>query len=140
MKKEDGSDFFQLVDDRIALWDYRKHSKIDRQWIFEKYGVYPEQMVDFWCLVGDMSDNLYGVSGIGKKKAASLLLKYGSLENIVHSPAATQYDFQPAINLKKIIKLKKDIDIKNFNPNDYVDFAKMNEFLSSLEINSMMYK
>jgi DNA polymerase-1 len=133
-------DFFQLVDERIALWDYRKHSKIDRQWIFEKYGVYPEHMVDFLCLVGDMSDNLHGVVGIGKKKAAALLLKYHSLDNIIQSPVAQQYDLQPAVKLKKIIQLKTDIDIKNFEPNDYVDFIKMNEFLSSLEINSMMYK
>ena len=133
-------DFFQLVDDRICLWDYRKHCKIDGQWIFEKYGVHPNQMVDFLCLVGDMSDNLNGVVGIGKKKAAHLLSKYNNLDAILESPAATQYDFQPAVKLRKIIQLKKDIPIKNFTDDDYVNFVKMNEFLGFLEINSLMYK
>ena len=133
-------DFFQLVNDRIFLWDYRKNIKIDSQWIFEKYGIYPEQMVDFWCLVGDMSDNLYGVSGIGKKKASQFLVKYGSLENILQSTIADQYDFNTAVNLKKIIGLKKDINVKNFTNGQCIDFIKMNEFLKGLEINSLMYK
>lgn len=133
-------DFFQLVNDRIFLWDYRKHIKIDRQWVFEKYGIYPDQMVDFWCLVGDMSDNLNGVTGIGKKRASQLLLKYNNLENIIQNNLNSQYDFQTAINLKKIIQLKTDISIKNFYGQDYVDFIKMNEFLTNLEIGNLIYK
>jgi 5'-3' exonuclease len=129
-------DFFQLINDRIFLWDYRKTIKIDRQWVYEKYGVYPEQMVDFWCLVGDMSDNLFGVSGIGKKRAAQLLLKYDNLNNILVSPVANQYDFQTAVNLKKIIKLKTDIVIKDFLHKEYVNFTKMNELLRKLDIKS----
>ncbi|MDO8486729.1 MAG: 5'-3' exonuclease H3TH domain-containing protein [Candidatus Curtissbacteria bacterium] len=48
----------------------------------EKYGVTPEQMVDYKSLVGDVSDNVPGVAGIGPKTASSLLQKYGSVEEI----------------------------------------------------------
>ena len=133
-------DFFQLIDHRTFLWDYRKHTKIDRQWVFQKYGIYPEQMVDFWCLVGDMSDNLFGVAGIGKKRAAQLIVKYGTLENIMKSSISEQYEFNTALKLKRIITLKRDIPIKKFTEADYLDFVKLNQFLRKLEISNMMYK
>lgn len=52
----------------------------DRQSVFEKWGVYPEQVVDFKGLKGDTSDNIPGVPGIGDKTAAKLLAEYGTLD------------------------------------------------------------
>ena len=132
-------DFFQLINNRIFLWDYRKNLKIDTQWIFEKYGLYPDKMVDFWCLVGDMSDNLNGVYGIGKQRATKLLKDYGSLEEIIKSPLGAKHDFQTAMKLRRIITLKTDIIIKSFQTQDYVDFVKMNEFLRRLNNNGGLF-
>ena len=50
-------------------------------------GVYPEQIVDFLTIVGDASDNIKGVPGIGEKGAAQLLEKYGTLDNIIEHAA-----------------------------------------------------
>jgi len=54
----------------------------DEEKVEEKFGIKPEQMVDYKALVGDPSDNYPGVAGIGPKTAASLINEYGSLENI----------------------------------------------------------
>ncbi|MFM8429768.1 MAG: 5'-3' exonuclease H3TH domain-containing protein, partial [Holophagaceae bacterium] len=55
----------------------------DREGVRERMGVYPEQIIDFLTIVGDASDNIQGVPGIGEKGAAQLLEKYGTLENII---------------------------------------------------------
>ena len=79
-------DLLQLVDDRIivslpgrSLADSKDYFSKD---VVEYLGVRPDQVVDFKALVGDTSDNIPGVSGIGEKTAASLLEKYGTLDNI----------------------------------------------------------
>ena len=79
-------DLLQLVDDLIIV-SLPGRSLSDSKDFFvedvkEQMGVRPEQVVDFKALVGDKSDNIPGVTGIGEKTAASLLEKYGSLENI----------------------------------------------------------
>jgi DNA polymerase-1 len=79
-------DLLQLVDDRIlvnlpgkTLADARDFFAKD---VFEMLGVKPEQVVDYKALVGDKSDNIPGVAGIGEKTAASLLLKYDTLDRV----------------------------------------------------------
>lgn len=79
-------DLLQLVDDRIivslpgkSLADSKDYRAKD---VFEALGVEPDQVVDFKALVGDKSDNIPGVAGVGDKTAASLLTKYGDLDNI----------------------------------------------------------
>jgi len=54
----------------------------DKQGIAERYGLQPHQLVDYKALVGDTSDNIPGVRGIGEKTAAQLLQRYGSIEGI----------------------------------------------------------
>lgn len=54
----------------------------DRQAVFEKWGIYPEQVIDFKGLKGDTSDNIPGVPGVGDKTAVKLLTEYGTLENL----------------------------------------------------------
>ena len=54
----------------------------DRQAVFEKWGIYPEQVIDFKGLKGDTSDNIPGVPGVGDKTAVKFLSEYGTLENL----------------------------------------------------------
>jgi DNA polymerase-1 len=79
-------DLLQLVDDRIlvnlpgkSLADAKDYFAKD---VVDMLGVKPEQVVDYKALVGDKSDNIPGVAGIGEKTAESLLLKYGTLDSI----------------------------------------------------------
>jgi DNA polymerase-1 len=76
-------DLCQLIDDkRVVIYDYFKDEIIDEEKCREKYGVTPAQFVDYLALVGDSSDNIPGVRGIGPKRARELLQKYGNLEGI----------------------------------------------------------
>ncbi|CAK0777806.1 hypothetical protein CCP3SC1AL1_930001 [Gammaproteobacteria bacterium] len=76
-------DFAQLVDDYVVLIDTAKNTSLDRPGVFAKFGVFPEQIVDYLALVGDSSDNVPGVFGVGPKTAAKWLGEYGSLDKIL---------------------------------------------------------
>jgi DNA polymerase-1 len=73
----------QLIDDRVKLYNLRKHAIFDRATLLEDWGITPEQVVDLQALVGDSVDNVPGVPGIGFKTAARLLQEFGSLDNLM---------------------------------------------------------
>lgn len=77
-------DYWQLISDSVSILDYHgaDSSLITPPVVQRKFGVSPEQFADFKCLIGDKSDNIIGVPGVGPKRAAELLGKYGSIEGI----------------------------------------------------------
>ena len=76
-------DLYQLIDDsQVVMYDSVKRREIDEEACVEKFGVRPEDFVDFQALVGDSSDNVPGVKGIGVKGAAKLINEFHTLENI----------------------------------------------------------
>ena len=56
---------------------------LDREGVFEKYGVYPERVIDYLALMGDKIDNVPGINKCGPKTAAKWIAEYGSLDNLV---------------------------------------------------------
>ena len=80
-------DFAQIVTDRIRLMrpNGNEVAVWDKAAVEARYGVKPEQMVDFLSLTGDSVDNIPGVSGIGEKTAAELLRRYGSVDKLLAS-------------------------------------------------------
>lgn len=76
-------DLMQLVGERVILYDQMKDKRLGPEEVKEKFGVYPEKMIDLQALVGDTSDNVPGVPGIGPKTAAQLLDEYGTLESLL---------------------------------------------------------
>lgn len=75
-------DFAQLIQPGVVLYDTMKDVKYNSSLALEKWGVPPEKMIDYLAIVGDSSDNIAGVAGIGPKGAQKLLLQYSSLEEI----------------------------------------------------------
>lgn len=75
-------DLMQLVDDKVKVYDSMKQKVYDRAGVIEKFGVAPEQIVDYLSLLGDSSDSIPGVKGIGEKGAVKLLQEYKSLDGI----------------------------------------------------------
>ena len=80
-------DAFQLVDDeneavRVLMPGQKELIVYDRAKVFEKLGVWPEQVIDYKGLCGDTSDNIPGVRGIGPVTAVQLISSYGNIENI----------------------------------------------------------
>ncbi|MGQ9535904.1 MAG: DNA polymerase I [Actinomycetota bacterium] len=82
-------DALQLVDDRVRVVANRKGITdivvFDREKVKEKYGVTPEQIVDYLALKGDTSDNIPGIPGVGEKTAAALIQRFGTLDGIYRS-------------------------------------------------------
>ncbi|ADM08943.1 DNA polymerase I [Parvularcula bermudensis HTCC2503] len=76
-------DLMQLITDRTVMFDPMKNRIIDRQAVIEKFGAGPERMIDMQALMGDSTDNVPGVPGIGPKTAAQLLEDYGSLDALL---------------------------------------------------------
>src|SRR5579863_6112085 len=76
-------DLMQLVDDGVVLLDTMKDKKIGRAEVIEKFGVPPEKVIEVQALIGDSTDNVPGVPGIGVKTAAQLIGEYGDLETLL---------------------------------------------------------
>ena len=78
-------DMAQLVTDKVTLEDSFKDKPMDVNGVFEKFGVWPNQIIDYLTLMGDASDGIRGVPGVGAKTAAKLLTEYGSIGGILEN-------------------------------------------------------
>lgn len=96
-------DLTQLVCDGVTMWDPQKDALYDAKGVKDKFGVLPEQMLDYLSLVGDSSDNIPGVRGIGPKTATSLIQEFGSLHEIYD-----QLDKISKPKLKESLTVNKD--------------------------------
>lgn len=80
-------DLSQLVTDHVFVFNIHKNNLImDRAKVKEIFGVFPEQIVDLLAMMGDTSDNIPGLGGIGPKTASELLGEFGSLQAILDNP------------------------------------------------------
>ncbi len=87
-------DLMQLVNKNIYLYDTMKEQKYTAPEVKEKLGVPPELVADYLGIVGDSSDNIPGVKGIGPKGAVGLLEQFGSLEGIYENISAIKKEGQ----------------------------------------------
>lgn len=104
-------DYWQLVSEKVSILDYHgmDSSLITPPTVIRKYNVRPDQFADFKCLIGDKSDNITGVPGVGPKRAAELLNRFGSLENILASVEEIE---RPAVR-KALIESRERLELNN---------------------------
>lgn len=110
-------DLYQLIDDNTYILDPSKKRMIHKEECFEKFGVYPHQFVDYQSLVGDTSDNIAGVSGIGAKGAQSLIAEFNSLDNLYANLAQVAPKMATKIAMgkdsaylsQKLVRLRDDL-------------------------------
>ncbi|MGB4406315.1 MAG: DNA polymerase I [Sphaerochaeta sp.] len=126
-------DLLQLVDDHIfALRPAKKGEKqyrlMGRAEVQQEFGIQPTQVVDYLSLVGDASDNVPGVKGIGEKGAAKLLQQFGSLEEIYKSIRLCAKGIQKKLLegeelaklSKSLVELKDDLfEVDSFDTEEY---------------------
>ena len=96
-------DFAQLVSEDVSLFDPVKNIRYSPEKIFQKWGVRPDQFVDYLALIGDASDNVPGVRGVGPQGAKKLLSDYSSLKDIYQNMEAL-----PAPLSKKLKASRKE--------------------------------
>ena len=80
-------DLAQLVRPGISLINTMSNTVLDDAGVMDKFGIRPDQVIDYLALVGDTSDNIPGVPGVGPKTAAKWLAEWGTLENLVANAA-----------------------------------------------------
>lgn len=114
-------DFAQLVDPFVKLYDTMKDVVYDIDGVQDKWGIPPEKMIDYLALVGDASDNIPGVDGVGPKTAVKLLLDHGDLNGIYKNLESIKSDkLREKIKLseenaylsQKLVKIMTDLDLK----------------------------
>ena len=144
-------DLMQLVSDCVFLYDGMKNREIRTDAVLEKFGVKPHQVIDVQSLMGDSSDNVPGVPGIGPKKAAELINQFGNLDNLYANLDAVQNERirgllrdnrEMAYISKQLVTLKTDVDLSGltimpfrFNTPGALEFIRTN-----VESNSLIAK
>ena len=98
-------DLYQLIDSNTYIYDPIKKKNIYKEDCFEKFGVYPEQFIDYQSLVGDSSDNVSGIKGIGAKTAQKLIGNFGSLDGIYNNIACLKEYLTPKL-ISRVIEGK----------------------------------
>ncbi len=113
-------DFAQLVRPGISLYDTMKNVRTDVDGVKAKFGIRPDQMIDYLAMVGDSSDNVPGVRGIGPKGACKLLADFETLEgvykNIEEIKGATQVKLKESKDMaflsQKLVTIVTDMKLK----------------------------
>src|SRR5215468_4997630 len=85
-------DLMQLVGDGVVMYDTMKDRRIDIPEVIEKFGVPPSKVIEVQALIGDSTDNVPGVPGIGPKTAAQLISEYGDLETLLKRATEIKQD------------------------------------------------
>ncbi len=142
-------DLMQLVSDRVTMFDTMKDKKIGRDEVIEKFGVPPEKVIEVQALIGDSTDNVPGVPGIGVKTAAQLIGEYGDLETLLKRANEIKQDKRRQTLLdnadaarmsKKLVTLdtnvKLDVPIEDLAVHE-PDYKNLIAFLKAMEFSSL---
>jgi DNA polymerase-1 len=142
-------DLMQLVSDGVIMFDTMKDRKIGRAEVVEKFGVPPEKVVEVQALIGDSTDNVPGVPGIGVKTAAQLIGEYGDLETLLKRAGEIKQDkrrqalidnAEQARLSKRLVTLddrvKLDVPIGDLAVHE-PDHKLLIAFLKAMEFNSL---
>ncbi len=138
-------DLMQLVNDRVVLYDTMKDKRIGRAEVIEKFGVPPEKVIEVQSLIGDTSDNVPGVPGIGVKTAAQLIGEYGDLETLLKRAGEIKQEkrrqslidnAEKARISKRLVTLdqrvKLDVPVEQLGVHD-PDYGRLIAFLKAME-------
>ena len=148
-------DALQLASDKtkilITKTGISKFEIYDKDEMLKTYGLTPTQFIDLKALMGDKSDNIPGVSGIGEKTGIKLLQEYGSLENLLNSldelkgktKERLEEDRMVALMSQKLATIHRfvplDIDINDFAAQK-IDYEKLKEIYTKLEFKAFLKK
>src|SRR5262245_1096761 len=142
-------DLMQLVSDCVIMYDTMKDKKIGIPEVIEKFGVPPEKVIEAQALIGDSSDNVPGVPGIGPKTAAQLLEEFGDLETLLKRAGEIKQEkrrqtlidnAEMARISKKLVTLDQNVPLEV--PVDELavhepDYKHLIAFLKAMEFNTL---
>jgi DNA polymerase I len=142
-------DLMQLVNDCVIMYDTMKDRRIGIPEVIEKFGVPPEKMIEVQALIGDSTDNVPGVPGIGVKTAAQLIGEYGDLETLLARAGEIKQDkrrqaliehAEHARLSKKLVTLEAhvplDVPLAELAVHD-PDYKRLIAFLKAMEFTTL---
>jgi DNA polymerase-1 len=142
-------DLTQLVSDSVIMVDPMKGIRYDRDGVFQKMGVWPEQVLDLLGLMGDTADNIPGIKGVGSKTATRLLAEHGTLESALAAAPSMKKSkmkerllggFEQAHLSRELARLHTQVEIDQ-SPNDLLMQAPLvddlDEFLAEMEFSNL---
>ncbi len=110
--------FLQLLSDDIEVYDYFARKYLTEKYIEEKFGVNSQQLINYWSLVGDSSNNIPGLPGVGPKAALDILLKHPSMKAALDSEVLTKKLREKLHNnletfklCRQLVAIKSDIQL-----------------------------
>jgi len=142
-------DLMQLVGNGVTMYDTMKDKRIGAAEVMEKFGVGPDKVIEVQALIGDSSDNVPGVPGIGVKTAAQLIGEYGDLETLLKRASEIKQDKrrQSLIDNAEIARISKRLVTLDRNvpldvPVDQLavhepDYKNLIAFLKAMEFNTI---
>jgi DNA polymerase-1 len=142
-------DLMQLVGSGVTMYDTMKDKRIGPAEVIEKFGVGPDKVIEVQALIGDSSDNVPGVPGIGVKTAAQLIGEYGDLETLLKRAGEIKQDKrrQSLIDNAEIARISKRLVTLDRNvPLDVAvdqlavhepDYKNLIAFLKAMEFNTI---
>ncbi len=116
-------DLMQLVGDGVEMLDAMKNRRIDRDGVFEKFGVFPERVVDVQALAGDSVDNVPGAPGIGIKTAALLINEFGDLESLLDRAGEIKQPKRRETLIEKRAQIELSKQLVQLDLNTPLDFT-----------------
>ncbi len=125
-------DMAQLVNDQVTLVNTMKNEKLDITGVQEKFGVAPNQIIDYLSLIGDKVDNVPGVDKCGPKTAVKWLQEYGTLQNIIKNADLIKGKVGENLRIAvpnlplsyELITIKTDVDLQQELPNGLNDLYR----------------
>jgi DNA polymerase-1 len=142
-------DLMQLVGPTVVMYDTMKDRRIGRAEVIEKFGVPPEKVIDVQALMGDSTDNVPGVPGIGVKTAAQLIGEYGDLDTLLARAGEIKQEKrrQALINFAEQARISRTlVTLENRVPLDVAvadlavhdpDYKRLIAFLKAMEFSSL---
>jgi protein Xni len=110
--------FLQLLSDDIEVYDYFSRKYLTARYVEDKFGVNPHQLINYWSLVGDSSNHIPGLAGIGPKAALDILLKHQSMKEALSSELLTkklreklQDNLETFKLCRQLVAIKSDIQL-----------------------------
>lgn len=143
-------DLLQLVGDDVDMWDPQRDKVYTPAEVEKKYGVTPDKIGDLLALMGDSSDNIPGVPGVGQKTAAALLQEYGSIEGIYENlESLTKKTIKKKLAENKdkaelsrsLVQLVSDVNLESGIADLVVgepDTARLRELFTELEFKRLL--
>ncbi|MCP4625129.1 MAG: DNA polymerase I [bacterium] len=147
-------DYMQLITDKHCMYNH-KNQKLGIKYVQEKFGCRPDQVIDILGLMGDSSDNVPGVKGVGEKTAVKLITQYGSIPNLYEhidelpknkmlekliNDRENAFLSRELVTIDVNVPLELSLDELRMDPRSLLDNPQLLEILEELEFKSFLKK